>query len=515
MKKFNFLILIIISLIFIIISSKAFSSSKCNLFFDEIKSNYEKYEPYAPKWQFVDFGFQLRKDWNSSKDDWEYYKNNDGFYQIDKIISEELVGLIFSGDLIISANGIDLREEQLDNYENPFEDLFLDYEKDPQKKVEFLIRDKNNNDRKISLSKTQRDLTEPFSDFYVLSIDINEVSKKIDARITTEVSHSYTEEDEIYSAAIEKLYDAEDEENKFTQTCYFNVDDWTNAGFANPAAGIKFDNVHSIDAVNFSSHIELKPYTEDIDWHKDNGWSNELYVSYKEEGVYTFNSNFKYHNFPFDKQTISFEIIGNDDLTQGVLTASSWTKKYLIDFQKKNNITGWNITQNKIKYVLDKGPLDLNHSVKILLEIDIERKSRYYLYKVILPIIIILIVCWSSIYLSPREVESKLTITIVCLLSLIAYNFIVDGEIPKLEYLTIMDWIILSSYFYAALPNILAIYSYNLFKNKKIKLLNKHTSYVKKYGLLSYLIIIFLIITFNINTNSENASSAFSWLSAQ
>ena len=80
MKKFNFLILIIISLIFIIISSKAFSSSKCNLFFDEIKSNYEKYEPYAPKWQFVDFGFQLRKDWNSSKDDWEYYN----YYFIEK-----------------------------------------------------------------------------------------------------------------------------------------------------------------------------------------------------------------------------------------------------------------------------------------------------------------------------------------------------------------------------------------------------------------------------------------------
>ena len=56
------------------------------------------------------------------------------------------------------------------------------------------------------------------------------------------------------------------------------------------------------------------------------------------------------------------------------------------------------------------------------------------------------------------ELESKLTITIVCLLSLIAYNFIIDKEIPKLEYLTTIDWIILLSYFYAAMPNILSIY---------------------------------------------------------
>ena len=33
----------------------------------------------------------------------------------------------------------------------------------------------------------------------------------------------------------------------------------------------------------------------------------------------------------------------------------------------------------------------------------------------------------------PRELESKLTITIVCLLSLIAYNFVIDKDLPKLE----------------------------------------------------------------------------------
>ena len=53
-------------------------------------------------------------------------------------------------------------------------------------------------------------------------------------------------------------------------------------------------------------------------------------------------------------------------------------------------------------------------------------------------------------WLDPKEVRSKLTISIVCLLSLIAYNFVIDNELPKLEYLTIMDWIILSSYLFAS-----------------------------------------------------------------
>ena len=42
-------------------------------------------------------------------------------------------------------------------------------------------------------------------------------------------------------------------------------------------------------------------------------------------------------------------------------------------------------------------------------------------------------VCWSaSLGYPPRELESRLTITIVCLLSLIAYNFVIDSELPKL-----------------------------------------------------------------------------------
>ena len=72
-------------------------------------------------------------------------------------------------------------------------------------------------------------------------------------------------------------------------------------------------------------------------------------------------------------------------------------------------------------------------------------------------------------WLNPKEVESKLTITIVCLLSLIAYNFVIDNELPKLEYLTIMDWIILASYLFAAAPNMLAIITFQLSEKTKFR----------------------------------------------
>ena len=104
--------------------------------------------------------------------------------------------------------------------------------------------------------------------------------------------------------------------------------------------------------------------------------------------------------------------------------------------------------------------------------INIERKSRYYVFKIIMPIILILIVCWSAVWIKPKDLESKLTITIVCLLSLIAYNFVIDSELPKLDYLTILDWIILVSYVYATIPNFLSIITFRLHKAGNISLIN-------------------------------------------
>ena len=199
-------------------------------------------------------------------------------------------------------------------------------------------------------------------------------------------------------------------------------------------------------------------------------------------------------------------------MPDGILGISDYTKKYLLDLVKQNKITGWNIIDNRIVYDHYKSPIHENYTSTVSLELDIERKSGYYLYKVILPIIIILIVCWSSIWIAPKELESKLTIAIVCLLSLIAYNFVTDNDIPKLDYLTTIDWIILSSYFYAALPNILGIYFYTLFKKRKFVQLNKYESIAKRYGLLSYLAIVFSIILLNVSINYENASTMFSWM---
>ena len=145
------------------------------------------------------------------------------------------------------------------------------------------------------------------------------------------------------------------------------------------------------------------------------------------------------------------------------------------------------------------------------LDFLIERKHGYYVFKVIIPIVLILLICWGSVWIDPKEIESRLTITIVCLLSLIAYNFVIDKEMPKLEYLTVMDWIILISYIYATIPNFLSIASFKLQKTN-LPMCQRIETYSKRYGILSYVMIIFVIVAVNANLNPENSSALISWM---
>ena len=99
-----------------------------------------------------------------------------------------------------------------------------------------------------------------------------------------------------------------------------------------------------------------------------------------------------------------------------------------------------------------------------IVELEVKRISNYYLYKIFLPILLILIITWSVFWIHPSQIEAKVNITIVALLSLIAYNLIMDEEIPKLDYLTFMDAFILLSYLFTGGATILCVYSYYRYK---------------------------------------------------
>ena len=75
-----------------------------------------------------------------------------------------------------------------------------------------------------------------------------------------------------------------------------------------------------------------------------------------------------------------------------------------------------------------------------------------------------------------------------------------------------MDWIILLSYLYAAIPNILAIITYQLGLNTKYKKFNSNIdNYSKKFGLGSYIFLVLFIIIISVSNVPDNTIDSLSW----
>ena len=525
--KFKYIILI---LIFIFTYGQAKAEPRCETFYKKLYNDTSfPTDPDSTDIRESSIGFNLRSEYDEEKDSFVLKKNINGYYIVGKITQVDLVDKIQTGDVILSINNKDIRNTfKEDDVEAGYiSDLYKENEKINLKLLRKLPKGKTEVVNIETINEIH-DFDNPAIDFLINNIDVNEKKGSFDLSFTGEFWNNYNADKDpalswniaevahetmarnMKDGSVLKDEDYLNIDNINTNPCFFSEDEWKKLRGVDPNRGIVFANIVSENINNKKSH-----YYIEVDFNRDAKTVDEIdkyvYVEYFYNSSLTLKNDFNLKNFPFDKQTIEVFIYQRSfNLDKWKASISPFTYKNAMAFMKKNSIQGWNIKNFNMEYKIFDDPYYGKEYDGVSLKYDIERKSGYYIFKIIIPIVLILMVCWSAVWINPREIESRLTVTIVCLLSLIAYNFVIDSDMPKLEYLTIMDYIILVSYIYATIPNFLSIYSFQLIKKNKA-LAEKYESYEKKYGLPSYILIILLIILFSVNTSPENVNAMFSW----
>ena len=208
----------------------------------------------------------------------------------------------------------------------------------------------------------------------------------------------------------------------------------------------------------------------------------------------TFKAKFDFKKFPFDEQIFSFLIYPEFPASKMIFVAEPVMEEYkknlyVVEGEDGINIPEWKVTT--VDYYIDRYKEGDYEYQGFIVEIGAERVTNYYIFKIIIPILLILSISWSVFWIDRAQIEAKANITIVALLSLIAYNLIMDDVIPKLDYLTFMDAFIFLSYLYTGAATILCIYSFYRYKKYKRKI-NLVDYYAKLLGPISYFVGIFL-----------------------
>lgn len=421
---------------------------------------------------------------------------NDGSI-LDGQIEKKDLGLFFQSEFISENNEIKIKRDQ-NNY--------------PE--LKFSILNDAIPPKSSILSINENDLSNiPDDQIYDLNLSNTAVIKIPDKSYTINSQSYHLYAFYLESFKINAIDEIKTKEGQFKLDYSFVVSterpDWIEAG--REIGNLTSCNLDALNLENFLYYpIEQTDFLTQFDFDEDkvtksydqiyNIESDKTVSTAYYSGVANIKADFNLKNFPFDHQYLRLELTApynidlDEDEMYGIKSISTISPKksvyYDLNSYKKNNfLKEWKIIDVKVK-----NDLELTESAsmfddekimtyiydKIIIDILVDRNTNYFIFKIIIPVFLILAIAWSVMWIPPNQVESRLTTSIVALLALIAYNFVFNEDLPKLSYLTSLDRYILLSYLFCAIPTFLTIYFSRLTKkeynialniNKKSRLL--------------------------------------------
>jgi hypothetical protein len=114
------------------------------------------------------------------------------------------------------------------------------------------------------------------------------------------------------------------------------------------------------------------------------------------------------------------------------------------------------------------------------------RHLDYYMYRIFLPIMIIVLVSWFAFFL--RDYGKRVDVAGANLLLFIAFNFTISNDLPRLGYLTFLDTFLLTAFVITSLVFLLAVYMKRMETDGKMALTHRIDGFVVWLYPLAYLV---------------------------
>src|SRR5438128_404304 len=175
----------------------------------------------------------------------------------------------------------------------------------------------------------------------------------------------------------------------------------------------------------------------------------DVTVTYRQRYVGAFTQPLRLQSFPFDRQTFRVQLVAVRYQSNEVMFVPDqvWIQDGLKGaggISPSVTLPDWTIEKWELKpLVYALAPRHQYSSYAF--DFTASRNVQHYILKVILPLILIVIMSWSVFWIDPVHSNSQISIAVTSMLTLIAYRFAVDTQLPRLPYLTRRDHLIITS----------------------------------------------------------------------
>jgi Neurotransmitter-gated ion-channel ligand binding domain/Neurotransmitter-gated ion-channel transmembrane region len=171
-------------------------------------------------------------------------------------------------------------------------------------------------------------------------------------------------------------------------------------------------------------------------------------VRYSERSSAELSNTFHLRTFPFDRQTL--EILIHPTVAEYAiveLTELGGSDSISAEPRVYDSLAQWTMTG--LAVAAEQIPGVGGESVgEIRFTISIVRRFNFYIWKVFLPLLLMVILSWTVFWIDPSELSSQVQISVTTILTVIAFAFAIQANLPKVPYLTYIDLFFLNCYLF-------------------------------------------------------------------
>ncbi len=177
-------------------------------------------------------------------------------------------------------------------------------------------------------------------------------------------------------------------------------------------------------------------------------------VKYSERSSAELSNLFHLRTFPFDRETL--EILIHPTASEGgIVELSELGGANSISAEPRvyHELAQWRVTG--LAAAIEQIPGIAEEPItEVRFTVSVARRYNFYIWKVFLPLLLMVILSWTVFWIDPAELGSQVQISVTTILTVIAFAFAIQANLPKVPYLTFIDVFFLICYLFVFLTAI-------------------------------------------------------------
>lgn len=171
-------------------------------------------------------------------------------------------------------------------------------------------------------------------------------------------------------------------------------------------------------------------------------------VTYLQRYTGPLSQPLKLSQFPFDQHRFTIQFVSPGSTPQEVqfVPVPAIRDPQIIGgaMYHELSLPDWKVTE----YTAETHPYKPTRDIEVagfVFEFTAKRYAIYYVWQVIVPLLLIVMMSWGAFYIDPTNTGAQIGVATSSMLTLIAYRFMLGHLIPRLPYMTRLDYFTLGS----------------------------------------------------------------------